>query len=461
MIALTAREIADIVHGELNCAEDILVTREPTFDSREAQSGSIFLALKGDFHDGHDFAQSAVAHGAAVVLASRVVEAPCIVVPDVLIALGRLAHYVRQHLPNLKVIGITGSQGKTTTKDLLAWILRLQAETVATHASFNNELGAPITLLRCTQTTQFCILEMGARHLGDIKALCEIAEPDIGVVLEVGRAHIGEFGSVQAVAQTKSELVNNLRAGGTAILGRYDEFTPRMTEGLKVPTLTFGQTHEADIRATDIDIREGRAHFDLVTPQGRQAVALRLVGAQQIPNALAAAAVCTALHIPIDVIAGGLSTAELQSKWRMELHEVEDLLIINDAYNANPDSTSAALRTLSLFAQERGGQSWAFLGRMHELGETQTDEHALIGLLAQSLGIDNLVCIGAPEYARDLPEDGPVDLYFCNSKEEAREISNYFSPGDVVLVKASRAERLEELVKSLIENWEQRMSQSQ
>lgn len=461
MIALTTRQIAEIVHGELHCAEDILITKEPAFDSREVQEGSIFLALQGDFQDGHNFAQSAVDLGAAVVLASRVVEAPCIVVPDVLIALGALAHYVRQHLPSLKVVGITGSQGKTTTKDLLAWILRLQAETVATQASFNNELGAPITLLRCTETTQFCILEMGARHVGDIKALCEIAEPDIGVVLEVGRAHVGEFGSLQAVAETKAELVNNLREGGTAILGRYDEFTPRMAEGLDVPILTFGQTHEAQIRATDIDIREGRAHFDLVTPQGRQPVALRLVGAHQIPNALAAAAVCTALHIPIDVIAGGLSTAELQSKWRMELHEVADLLVINDAYNANPDSTAAALRTLSFFAQERGGQSWAFLGRMHELGQTQADEHAHIGLLAQSLGIDNLVCVGAPEYARDLPKDGATDLHFCNTKAEALEISSYFSPGDVVLVKASRAERLEELVTSLIGNWEKRMSESQ
>lgn len=461
MISLTTRQIAEIVQGELHCAADILITKEPVFDSRQVQSGSIFLALQGDFQDGHDFAQAAMAQGAAVVLASRVVEAPCIVVPDVLGALAALAHYVRQHLPDLKVIGITGSQGKTTTKDLLASILRLQAETVATQASFNNELGAPITLLRCTQTTQYCILEMGARHKGDIKALCEMAEPDIGVVLEVGRAHIGEFGSVQAVAETKAELVKNLRESGTAILGRYDEFTPKMAEGLQVPILTFGQTHEAQIRATDIDIREGRAHFDLVTPQGRQAVALRLVGAHQIPNALAAAAVCTALHIPIEVIAGGLSTAELQSKWRMELHEVADLLIINDVYNANPDSTAAALRTLSFFAQERGGQSWAFLGRMHELGETHDDEHAHLGLVAQSLGIDNLICIGAPEYARDLPKVGDMDLHFCKTKAEALEISNYFSPGDVVLVKASRAEKLEELVKMLIENWEQRMSESQ
>lgn len=459
MIKLSSRQIAEIVQGELDAPDDILVTREPVFDSREALPGSIFLALKGDFRDGHDYAQSAVEQGAVLVLATRKLSVPCIVVSDVLEALGLLARYVRTQLPNLKVIGITGSQGKTTTKDLLAWILRMQGETVATYASFNNELGAPLTLLRCTDSTQFCILEMGARHVGDIKNLCEIAQPNIGVVLEVGSAHLGEFGSLQAIAETKSELVRNLAEDGIAILGRYDEFTPRMAEGLKVPVLTFGQTHEAQVRATDIDIREGRAHFDLVTPQGRQAVALRLIGAHQIPNALAAAAVCTALHVPIDVIAGGLSTAELQSKWRMELHEVSNLLLINDAYNANPDSTAAALRTLSFFAHERGGQSWAFLGRMHELGDSLVEGHARIGLLAHSLGIDNLVCIGAPEYAHDLPKDGAMDLHFCKTKEEALEISNYFSAGDVVLVKASRAEKLEELAQSLLENWAQRVGE--
>lgn len=461
MIALTSRQIADIVHGELHGAENIVVNKEPVFDSREVVPGSIFLALKGDFRDGHEFAQSAYDQGAALVLASRRVDVPCIIVADVLQALGELAHYVRTRLPNMKVIGITGSQGKTTTKDLLSWILRMQAETVATYASFNNELGAPLTLLRCTESTQYCILEMGARHVGDIKALCQIAEPDVGVVLEVGRAHVGEFGSLVAVAEAKSELVNNLDEDGIAILGRYDEFTPRMADGLTVRVLTFGQTHEAQVRATDIDMREGRAHFDLVTPQGRQAVALRLIGAHQIPNALAAAAVCTALNIPLDVIAGGLSTAELQSKWRMELHEVANLLVINDAYNANPDSTAAALRTLSFFAQERGGQSWAFLGRMHELGTSFLEEHARIGLLAHSLGIDNLVCIGAPEFAHDLPQDGAMDVHICDTKEEALEIANYFSAGDVVLVKASRAEKLEELVTLLIGNWQQRVGEEQ
>lgn len=459
MISLTAEQISQIVDGELFAPSDLIVTEAPAFDSRIVQPGSIFLALTGEFADGHDFARAAVEKGAVLVLSSRRVEVPCLVVSDVLVALGALAHYVRRKLHSMTVVGITGSQGKTTTKDLLAWVLSLHGETVASYGSFNNELGVPITLLSCTESTRYCVLEMGARRVGDIKKLCMIAEPDIGVVLEVGRAHLGEFGSREAIALAKSEMVHHLREHGTAVLGLYDEYTPRMADGVAVAVLTFGQTYEAQIRATDIDIREGRAHFDLVTPQGRAAVALRLVGAHQIPNALAAASVCTALRIPLDVIAGGLSTAEIRSKWRMELHEHKDLLLINDAYNANPESTGAALRTLSFFAQERGGQSWAFLGKMHELGESSVKDHGGIGVLAQTLGIDHLVCVGEPAYGSDLSLSSEMVVHYCNNKSEAFQVAEHFSHGDVVLVKASRAERMEELAEDLMKHWEQRMSE--
>lgn len=459
MIALTAEKISEIVHGELHAPAGALVTQAPTFDSRADQPGSIFLALKGEHQDGHDFANDAIKHGAVLVLSSRKLSAPCIVVSDVLMALGDLAHYVRITLSSLTVVGITGSHGKTTTKDLLAWVLHLQGETVASYGSFNNELGVPLTLLRCDERTRFCILEMGARHVGDIAKLCEIAEPDIGVVIEVGSAHFGEFGSRAAIAEAKSELVRSLRTRGTAILGRYDEYTPQMAIGLTAQVLTFGQTHEADIRATDIDIREGRAHFDLVTPQGRAAVALRVVGSHQVSNALAAASVATALGFPLDVIAGGLSTAEMQSKWRMEIHEWKNFLLINDAYNANPESVAAALKSLSLFAQERGGQSWAFLGKMHELGDSSSEEHAKIGILAQTLGIDHLVCVDAPEYGEDLTGSVDMHVHFCESQLSARAIAEHFLPGDVVLVKASRAEGLEELSEALMENWKLRVGE--
>lgn len=456
MIELTAGKIAEIVHGELNAPKDLLVTQAPTFDSREVSRGCIFLALKGERLDGHEFAQDALAHGAVLVISTRTIAGPCIVVDDVLVALGLLAQHIRRALPNLTVIGITGSQGKTTTKDLLAWILGLQGETVAAYGSFNNELGVPLTLMRCTRATRYCILEMGARHSGDIKALSSIATPDIGVVLKVGSAHIGEFGSREAIASAKAELIQGLGEGGIAILGRYDDFTPTMADGRTLSVLTFGQTHQAQIRATDIDIREGRAHFDLVTPAGRVAVGMRLIGEHQIPNALAAAAVATALHIPLDVIASGLSTAEIASKWRMELHELSNLLLINDAYNANPESTAAALRTLSLFAQERGGQSWAFLGKMHELGGSSSQEHASIGALAEGMGIDHLVCVDAPEYGKNIDAGSDIHIHYCQTQLEAQELVDHFASGDVVLVKASRVEKMEELAQEIARIWNQR-----
>lgn len=457
MIDLTAGEISTIVEGTLHGDPAIRVSEPAVFDSRLAIQGSLFIALKGDIRDGHDFAKDALSKGANLVLASQLIDGPCVVVSDVRIAIGKLAQHVRQALPQLTVIGITGSQGKTTSKDLLSWVLSMNGQTVSAEGSFNNELGVPITLLRCTPQTRYCVLEMGARHKGDIAQLCEIASPDIGVVLKVGNAHVGEFGSREIIAKTKAELINSLPETGTAILGLYDEYTPLMAKGRTLRTLTFGETHDADVRATDVDIREGRAHFDLVTPQGRSAVGLRLIGTHQISNALAVASVATALDIPLDVIAVGLSTADVVSKWRMELHELDGVLLINDAYNANPDSTAAALRSLALFAQERGGQSWAFLGKMHELGEESARDHANIGTLAQSLGIDHLVAVGAREYGADVMPESAMRVHLCSDQLQAQEFVQHIQEGDVLLFKASRAEKFEELVKSVEQLWSEKL----
>jgi UDP-N-acetylmuramoyl-tripeptide--D-alanyl-D-alanine ligase len=454
MISMTSGEIALITQGRLFGSPEIVVSQPPSFDSRTRMTGSLFLALKGERVDGHDFASEAIANGAVLVLASRKLDEPCIVVDDVIAAIADLARHVRSRLPNLLVVGITGSQGKTTSKELLASILRLDGETVATEASFNNELGLPITLLRCSESTKYCVLEMGARHQGDITALCEIARPNIGVVLAVGRAHVGEFGSREAIASAKAELVQNLSKDGVAVLGMYDEFTPHMTRSPLIKTITFGENHEADVRATDVDIREGRAQFDLVTPEGRSSVALRLIGAHQVANALAAAAVCTQLKLPIDVIAVGLSTAEISNKWRMELHEVRDLLLINDSYNANPDSVLSALKTLALFAQERGGQAWAFLGKMHELGDFSDKYHSEVGMAAESLGIDHLILIGAPEYGATIDHASATNVLNLQTRDEALALWEHFSPGDVVLIKASRAEKLDLLALELLKNWQ-------
>jgi len=448
VIDLQASKIAEIVGGKL-VGSDVTVTAAPVFNSKVATSGSIFLALVGENVDGHQYISDAFANGAVVAITTREVSERCIVVSDVIVALNQLASFVRSSIPNLKVIALTGSQGKTTTKDLLNHILSTVASTIAPAGNFNNELGAPITLLQCGLHTKFCILEMGARHVGDIAALCKMATPDIGVVLKVGSAHIGEFGSAEGVAKAKSEMISSLSSGAVAVLGQYDEFTKDMKRLHSGKAITFGETTNADVRATDIEIREGRPHFDLVTPAGRAAVGLRLVGIHQVANALAAAAIATELGISIDVIAGALSTAEINSKWRMEIHELAGFVLINDAYNSSPESAEAALRTLVLFAQERGGQSWAFLGKMHELGASSPQRHANIGTLASELGIDHLVCINADEYASDISAASQMVVHRFTSFKEAEELVDQMNQGDVLLVKASRAEKFEELAGQL------------
>jgi UDP-N-acetylmuramoyl-tripeptide--D-alanyl-D-alanine ligase len=453
MITLTAGEIALLVGGELLCDRDLLISKAPVFDSRVATPGCFFLALKGENADGHEFAADAYRNGSMFSLTSQRIDGPCIVVKDVLEALSILAAFVRKRLDKLVVIGITGSQGKTSTKDLLTHMLGAVGPTVAPAGSFNNDLGLPITLLECDDRTRFCILEMGARHMGDIARLCEIAKPNIGVVLTVGTAHIGEFGSREVIAQTKGELIASLDKDGIAILGTYDEFTPKMASLHQGQVILFGEKADIQVRAADVEMREGRPHFDLVTPAGRDAVGMRAVGAHQVANALAVAAVGTALALPLELIASSLSTAEISSKWRMELHESADLLIINDAYNANPESMSAAMRALVLFAQERGGSAWAFVGKMNELGQTQAPQSAAIGALAVELGIDHLVEINAPEYGEPV---GAMVVHQRPTIESALDLVDYFAPGDVVLVKASRSQGFEVLAESLERAWKEK-----
>jgi UDP-N-acetylmuramoyl-tripeptide--D-alanyl-D-alanine ligase len=447
MIELSVAEIAEIVGGKSFGDSGAIVTAEPFFDSRRAIPGGIFLALEGQQVDGHNFVEDALAQGGVTAFTTRQVGSNCIVVADVLEAISKLGAEVRRRLPQMKVIGITGSQGKTTTKDITHHVLSLVGETIAPSQSFNNDLGVPLTLLRANGKTRFCVLEMGARHEGDIARLVQMAKPDIGVVLVVGTAHIGEFGSREAIAKTKSEIVSNLSKDAIAILGMYDEYTPKMATQTPATVMYFGEQTSCDVRATDIDIREGRAHFDLVSKAGREPVALRLIGRHQVPNALAAAAIATALQIPIDKIASGLSTAEIASKWRMEISDIGSILLINDSYNANPESMRAALETLRYFAQERGGRAWAFIGKMHELGESSQRDHQNITASAEQMGIDHVVAVNTPEYGNTA--GAQLLVHHVSSLDEALAISKEITPGDVILVKGSRAEGLEKLSDAL------------
>jgi UDP-N-acetylmuramoyl-tripeptide--D-alanyl-D-alanine ligase len=449
MIAMLASQIAHVVGGTL-VGEDVLVTAGASLKSSEVEPGGIFLAIRGEKVDGHDFVGDAFSHGALLAITTHAVPQRHILVQDVTTALTSLARFIRSELKDLKVIGITGSQGKTTTKDLLRHMLTQHGQTVAPSGNYNNELGVPLTLLACSSETKYAVIEMGARHSGDIAHLASIAQPDIAVVLRVGMAHVGEFGSIETIAKTKSELISSLSDSGIAILGQYDPFTKAMKSLHSGRTLTFGSGHSDDVRATEVELREGRPHFDLVTPDGRAAVGLRIVGEHQIANALACAAVGTALGFSIDSIATALSTALIESKWRMEIREFSEVLLINDSYNASPDAVEAALRTLILFAQERGGRAWAFLGKMAELGESSVVAHQQVGTLAYQMGIDHLVCIDAPDYQPAEQSEGQTNLHLCD-RNGARAIAEQIEPGDVILVKASRSERFEILAEEIEE----------
>ena len=456
MIAMTVTKMAEIMGGELYGTGEILPTAQFQFDSRAINPGDIFLALQGDKTDGHQYVGEAASRGAVLSVVTQPVTSAHILVTDVLVAIAKLALYVRKQLSDLKVIGITGSQGKTTTKDMLFSILKVEGETIAAPGSYNNDLGVPLTLLRCNEKTKFCIVEMGARHTGDIATLTKIAVPNVGAVLKVGNAHIGEFGSREKIAATKGELAAGLESGAVAVLGSYDEFTPQMPTANGVKRLTFGDNHDCDVRAADIEFRGGYAFFDLVTPDAREGVELRVLGLHQIPNALAAAAIAFSLGVSTTHIAAALSMHESASKWRMEIHEGNGAVLINDAYNANPESMEAALRTLVLLTQERGGRSWALLGTMHELGPSSAQMHQEIGALAVELGIDHLVSIGNQDYLRGIDTSATTTHYF-GSVEEARTLISAFEAGDVILIKASRAEHLELLADAVIASWSEEL----
>ena len=452
MIPLKSSEIALIVNGELH-GSDCEVTAPAFLSSQECIEGSIFIALKGERVDGHDFIADAFNHGAVLAITSQQTAQRCIVVEDVSTALSLLATHVREKLSELHVVGITGSQGKTTTKELLFEILATHGKTIATKGNNNNELGVPLTILRCDHTTQYCIVEMGARHVGDIAALSKIAKPNIGVVLRVAAAHIGEFGSLEKIALAKSEMISSLAHGSIAILGQYDPFTKAMSTLHQGATYTFGENSGSTVRASDIELREGRAHFDLVTPEGRSTVALRQYGLHQIPNALAAATVAHVLGLTTDQIATALSTAEMHAVMRMQVIELDDLTLINDAYNASPDSMAAALATLAHLSQERGGESWAFLGIMRELGESTTASHQEIGTLCSDLRIDHLVAVNAPDYAAGVEAGSETAVHLCSSREEAQALFSYFNRGDVILCKGSRSEKMEEIAVEIEKYW--------
>ncbi|MFI8498876.1 UDP-N-acetylmuramoyl-tripeptide--D-alanyl-D-alanine ligase [Streptomyces sp. NPDC085524] len=466
MIALSLAEIADITGGRPHDIPDpsVRISGPVVIDSRQVEAGSLFAAFEGEHVDGHDYAERAVAAGAAAVLAARPVGVPAVVVPDVEKALGALARAVVERL-GTDVVALTGSAGKTSTKDLIAQVLQTHAPTVWTPGSLNNEIGLPLTALKATPETRHLVLEMGARGIGHIAYLTGLTPPRIGLVLNVGTAHIGEFGGREQIARAKGELVEALPAeaeGGIAVLNSDDPLVRAMSSRTKARTVLFGEADDAEVRATEVRMTpSGQPAFTLHTPTGCSDVTLRLYGEHHVSNALAAAAVAHVLGMSVEEIATALSGAGTLSRWRMEVTERADgVTIVNDAYNANPESMRAALRALVAMggpARANGGRTWAVLGPMAELGDESLAEHDAVGRLAVRLNVSKLVAVGGREAswlqlgAYNEGSWGEESVVVSDAQAAVDLLRRELRPGDVVLVKASRSVGLERVALALLE----------
>jgi UDP-N-acetylmuramoyl-tripeptide--D-alanyl-D-alanine ligase len=461
VIPLSLARIAQIAGGRIDHGDPgAIVSGEVVIDSRRVSPGGLFAAVAGEHSDGHDFAAAAVAAGAVAVLATRPVPAPSVLVADVPAALAALARAVVDALPAARIAGITGSVGKTSTKDLAAQLVERLGPTIAPAGSFNNEFGHPLTVLRADAATRYLVLELSARGLGHIAYLCRVAPPRYGVVLNVGHAHAGEFGGLDQVARAKGELPEALPADGVAILNADDPRVLAMADRTRARVVTFSCApgSRAPVRAADIRLDDlGRPSFTLLTPAGSAPVTLRLHGAHNVPNALAAAALAGELGLDLDGIADGLRTAAARSRWRMEVHQRGDgVTVINDAYNANPESVRAALDALAHLSQ--GGRGFAVLGHMAELGGTSRASHEDIGEYAARAGDSGLAgLIAVGEEAAPLLDGARRVRSWAGEAHAVPDgaaalelLANRLKPSDVVLVKASRAAQLEGVAAALL-----------
>ncbi|CAN7474867.1 UDP-N-acetylmuramoyl-tripeptide--D-alanyl-D-alanine ligase [Knoellia sp. LjRoot47] len=445
MIALSLTEIATLtggaLHGVADPAEPPVVSGAVVTDSREAEPGSLYIARIGESMDGHRFVAAARDNGAVAALTSRVVdELPCVVVDDVQAAFVAISRAVLDRATDLTVIGITGSSGKTSTKDLLGTVLATSGPTIAPVGSYNSEVGVPLTVTRVTDHTRFLVVEMGARGIGHIEYLTRIAPPRIGVVLNVGTAHVGEFGSREAIGRAKGELVEALPADGVAVLNADDPVVRSMAERTRARVVLVGEAADATVRADDVTVAsDGRASFRVVTPAGEGTVSLRLVGRHHVGNSLAVLAVALECGMSLDAATAAVGDAGIVSRWRMEVTERRDgVTIVNDAYNANPDSMRAALAALE--AMGEGRRTWAVLGSMLELGDESDDDHAEVGAEAQRRGVDELLVVGATARPMaDIPAAAGTRIRWFEDADAAEAVLRAeVAPPDVVLFKSSR-----------------------
>ncbi len=479
MIPMTLAEVASAVRGTLaGGADPDARVAAVTTDSRTAAPGSLFVAIAGERTDGHDHARPAIQAGAPAVLAERPVDAPAVLVPrGTVAALSDLAAATLERRRSagspFAVVGITGSSGKTSTKDLLASVLRSAGRDVVSPAgSFNNEIGLPLTALSVTATTEVVVLEMGARGRGHVAALAATARPDVGAVLNVGSAHLGEFGSREGIAAAKGELVEALAPGGTAVLFADDGYVAAMAERTRARVLTAGHGAGRDLRAADVSLDPaGRASFTLLERASgqEQRVTLALVGEHHVDNAVVVAACVRAVDAALGAapgdqpgaglraIAAGLGAARADSPHRMALTERPDgVTVVDDSYNANPESVRAALRALTaLRGADKERRTWAVLGEMLELGDDSIAAHDGVGRYAVRLDISRVVAVGAgarPLHLGAVMEGswGEESAWVPDADAALALLVEEIQPGDVVLVKGSNATGLRAVADALV-----------
>lgn len=464
MLRMHASELAAAVDGALH-GDDVLVAGSVETDSRLVEPGGVFFAMPGEATDGHRFINAAIERGAALIVAERPLtqDVPHVLVAQGVVALGALAAAVIRRVRevgSLTVVGVTGSNGKTTTKNMLQAILEQHGPTVTPVKSFNNEVGAPMTMLRIDEATRYLVLEMGASVEGDIARLTAMAHPDVGVVLKVGLAHAGEFGGIETTTRAKTEMVRDLASDCVAVLNRDDERVRGMAQATRARIAWFGTEPgpagepsalwadgiDSTLEGTVATIHRGAESWPL---------RMQIVGEHHVMNALAALTVADALGIPLAPAIDALATMQRAERGRMELLERGDgVTVINDAYNASPDSTAAALRSLAHMTRQAGRRSVAVLGEMAELGPHAVEEHDRLGRQAVRLRIDRLVVVGtgakAIHDAAELESSfGQETTWVATAAEAEALLRDELRAGDVVLFKSSNVSGLQSLAERI------------
>ncbi len=461
MFDFTLAEIARVTQGELFADHPESKVRGFFSDSRTAISGGVFVAIKGERVDGHDFLEVVCTSGAGLAIIERSYSGevprnlPYVIVDESVTALGQIAHWARVTKLRAKVVAVTGSSGKTTTKDFIAGILTQIGPTVWAQGSFNTEVGLPLTMLAADESTQYLVVEMGMRGLGHIETLARMAVPDIGVVTNVGSAHIELLKTQENIALAKGELFRSLGSSAWAVVNEDDPFVRAMADSTDAQVVRFGENPTANFRAVDITLgSDAHCIFRLEHKGEIHQVRLRIPGEHQVSNALAAIAAVHCADVSVKDAAELIGNIEQISKWRMEVTTTErGITVINDSYNANPESMRAALKTLA--SMSRGRRSVAVLGPMLELGDRSVEEHDSLGRLAVRLDVSLLLCVGEAMKITHLgaSQEGSWgdEVHWVPDIGSAIEfLSAYLQADDVVLVKASRSVGLDRVADALI-----------